>query len=100
MRSVSVTLIGFTLLVLPFVASGSEESCPVEGITARWAVSYCMTRFETDDEAHNSWPMEPKRTASRTWHTNRQFVQSLSSGSCIANRSLAASRQQKWSLQL
>ena len=52
MRSVSVTLIGFTLLVLPFVASGSEESCPVEGITARWAVSYCMTRFETDDEAH------------------------------------------------
>jgi hypothetical protein len=47
-----LTLIGLVLLALPFVALGSEESCPVEGITERWAMSYCMTRFETDDDAH------------------------------------------------
>ena len=47
-----VTLIGFLLLALPFDSRGFEESCPVEGITGRWAISYCMTRFETDDEAN------------------------------------------------
>ncbi len=52
MRRVLVTLIVSSLLAIPFIASASEESCPVEGITARWAISYCMTRFETDDEAH------------------------------------------------
>ena len=52
MPRVFVTLIGSLLLVLPLVACGSIESCPVEGITGRWAMSYCMTRFETDDDAH------------------------------------------------
>jgi len=52
MSRVFMTLIGSLLLALPFAAHGSEESCPVEGITGRWAMSYCMTRFETDDDAH------------------------------------------------
>ena len=52
MPLVFVTLIGFLLLALPFDSCGSEESCPVEGITGRWAMSYCMTRFETDDDAN------------------------------------------------
>jgi hypothetical protein len=52
MPRVFVRLIGFLLLALPFDSRGSEESCPVEGITRLWAMSYCMTRFETDDEAH------------------------------------------------
>ena len=49
---VSVALIGSLVLALPTVASGSGEACPVEGITARWAIAYCMTRYETDDDAH------------------------------------------------
>ena len=52
MHRVFRTLICSLLLALPFVAQGAGESCAVEGITARWAMSYCMTRFETDDEAH------------------------------------------------
>ena len=52
MLRVFLTLIGSVLLTLPFDSIGSEESCPVEGITGRWAMSYCMTRFETDDEAN------------------------------------------------
>lgn len=47
-----VIFASLVLLALPIVASGSELSCPVEGITARWATAYCMTRFETDDDAH------------------------------------------------
>ena len=45
-------LVVFLLLAMPLVSSSSEWSCPVEGITGRWAIGYCMTRFETDDEAH------------------------------------------------
>ena len=52
MPRVFVMPIGFLLLALPFGSRGSEESCPVKGITGRWAISYCMTRFETDDEAN------------------------------------------------
>jgi len=52
MPRVFVTLIGSLLLALPFDSRGSEQSCPVEGITGRWAMSYCMTRFETDDDAN------------------------------------------------
>ena len=52
MLRVFVVLIGCLFIVLPFVAYGSNESRTVEGITGRWAMSYCMTRFETDDEAH------------------------------------------------
>lgn len=48
----SVALVGSLLLALPTVASGSGEACPVEGMTARWAMAYCMTRFETDDDSH------------------------------------------------
>ena len=40
------------LAVILNVACASDESCLVNGITARWAMSYCMTRYETDDEAH------------------------------------------------
>jgi len=49
---VSATIIGCISLALPFVAQASDQSCPVEGITGRWAISWCMTRFETDDDAH------------------------------------------------
>ncbi len=52
MHRILGTLVGSLLLAMPFVAHGTEESCPVGGITARWAISYCMARFETDDEAH------------------------------------------------
>lgn len=52
MRCVFVALIGYLFLALPYAAHCTEESCAVQGITARWAMSYCMTRFETDDEAH------------------------------------------------
>lgn len=52
MLRVFVAIIGCLISTLPTIALGSEESCPVEGITGRWAMSYCMTRFETDDEAH------------------------------------------------
>jgi hypothetical protein len=47
-----VIILGSTALTLPLVAHGSNESCTVEGETARWRMSYCMTRFETDDDAH------------------------------------------------
>ena len=47
-----MTLVRFVFLTLPFNSVDAEESCPVEGITGRWAMSYCMTRFETDDEAN------------------------------------------------
>lgn len=52
MLRVFVMTIGSILLALPLLALASEESCTVEGNTSRWAMSYCMTRFETDDEAH------------------------------------------------
>lgn len=52
MTRVFLTILSSILLVLPAVARGTDESCMVEGITARWAISYCMTRFETDDDAH------------------------------------------------
>ena len=52
MLRVLLTPIGIVLLTLPIDSVGSEDSCPVEGITGRWAMSYCMTRFETDDEAN------------------------------------------------
>ena len=45
-------ILGSIMLTLPLLARGSDESCTVEGNTARWAMSYCMTRFETDDDAH------------------------------------------------
>lgn len=51
MPNIVVTIAGSLLLAVPLVGS-AEESCPVEGITVRWVISYCMTRFETDDEAH------------------------------------------------
>lgn len=34
------------------VGNSADQNCPVEGHTARWAMSYCMVRFETDDEAN------------------------------------------------
>jgi hypothetical protein len=34
--------------------SAEESSCPVEGHTGRWIESYCMYRFETDDDANPS----------------------------------------------
>lgn len=46
------TIVGSFLLALTAMAHETEQTCTVEGITARWAVSYCMTRFETDDDAH------------------------------------------------
>lgn len=52
MRRFLASLIGCLSLTTPFVVHGAEESCPVEGITGRWAMSWCMTRFETDDDAH------------------------------------------------
>ena len=52
MLRIFVTLIGFLFIALRLVSAGAEELCPVEGITARWVMSYCMTRFETDDDAH------------------------------------------------
>ena len=52
MPRVFIALIGCLLSAFPFAAHSSEESCAVDGSTVRWALSYCMTRFETDDEAH------------------------------------------------
>ena len=49
---VVVALVGSLVLALPAVASDSGEACSVEGTTARWAMAYCMTRHETDDDAH------------------------------------------------
>ena len=40
------------LLAVPSPAHDSDKACTVEGNTSRWAMSYCMTRFETDDDAH------------------------------------------------
>lgn len=51
MRRILVNIIGL-ILAMPLVACGSGASCTVEGNTSRWAMSYCMARFETDDEAH------------------------------------------------
>ena len=47
-----LTIVIVMALVVPAVARGTDASCQVEGLTVRWAMSYCMTRFETDDEAH------------------------------------------------
>lgn len=47
-----VMVLGSILLALPLLARSADEACTVEGKTSRWAMSYCMTRFETDDEAH------------------------------------------------
>jgi hypothetical protein len=52
MLRIFIIILGSILLALPLVARGSGESCTVEGNTSRWAMSYCMTRFETDDDAH------------------------------------------------
>lgn len=52
MLRIFLNILGSILVVLPLVARASGESCTVEGNTSRWAMSYCMTRFETDDEAH------------------------------------------------
>ena len=47
-----VMFLSSVLLALPLETRGSDESCTVEGYSSRWAMSYCMTRFETDDDAH------------------------------------------------
>ena len=41
-------------ILLPFAAlpSVSDESCPVPGLSSRWAMSFCMARHETDDLEH------------------------------------------------
>jgi hypothetical protein len=49
---VLVTILGSMVLGLPGTALGADEACRVEGVTTLWAMSYCMTRYETDDEAH------------------------------------------------
>lgn len=48
LQALSCTL----LLFLCDLALASDKSCAVGGITGRWAMSYCMNRFETDDDAH------------------------------------------------
>lgn len=52
MARFSLTILAVMALVIPSLARSTDESCPVAGLTTRWAMSYCMTRFETDDEAH------------------------------------------------
>lgn len=47
-----ITILGSMVLGLAGTAFGADEVCRVEGVTTLWAMSYCMTRFETDDEAH------------------------------------------------
>ena len=48
----TVGLFGSILLVISPSIAVASDSCAVKGITSRWALSYCMTRFETDDELH------------------------------------------------
>lgn len=52
MIRVVLPILGSMVLALPLTAFGADESCAVKGVTTRWAISFCMTRFETDDEAH------------------------------------------------
>ncbi len=40
------------MAALSCTAVAADEGCTVKGLTARWALSYCMARSETDDEAH------------------------------------------------
>ncbi len=40
------------LLSFAAVPTVSDESCPVPGLSSRWAMSFCMARLETDDLAH------------------------------------------------
>ncbi len=45
-------LFGGVLLALSGTLLAQDQSCAVPGLTTRWALSFCMTRSETDDEAH------------------------------------------------
>ena len=40
------------LLSITAVPTVSDDSCPVPGLSSRWAMSLCMLRNETDDLAH------------------------------------------------
>ena len=46
------TLTAAILLSFAAVPSISDESCPVPGLSSRWAMSYCMATHETDDLEH------------------------------------------------
>lgn len=52
MLRVAKILITSLLLAAAPVSSSQDQACPVKGYTTRWAISYCMVRFETDDEAN------------------------------------------------
>lgn len=52
-KAANSVALGSIMFVVPLLAAASDNSCAVNGITARWAISYCMTRFETDDELHS-----------------------------------------------
>lgn len=40
------------MLAVAPASKSADQECPVEGYTTRWAMSYCMVRYETDDEAN------------------------------------------------